>query len=69
MRALLRLSYIQQRWGNFDLDAVPHDPEARHLREMVLLDLNEVGLLPERLCEETCQIYNDYRETGWYEVL
>jgi len=69
MRALLRLSYIQQRWGNIDLDTVPDDPEAKHLREMVMLDLNEVGLLPERFCEETCQIYNDYREAGWCEVL
>ena len=69
MRALLRLAYIQQRWGTIDLDVAPDDPDAKQRREIVLTDLDVVGLLPERLREETDQIYRDYCQSGWNEVL
>jgi len=69
LRALLRLAYIEQRWGKIDLDTVPTDLDEKQRREIVLLDMMEVGLLPKRFNEETNQIRCDYRKTGRAIVL
>jgi hypothetical protein len=66
-RAILRLAYIEQRWGKIDLDTVPDDPDAKRRREVFLLDLWKAGLLPERFREETRQIDERYSQDMWYD--
>jgi len=68
-RAMLRLAYVEQRWGKIDLDIVPTDPDAVRRREVMILDLLEVMLLPKRFYEESCQIRNNYRQAGLYRLL
>jgi hypothetical protein len=68
-RAMLRLAYIEQRWGAVDLDFMSTDPDAKRRRELTILDLREVALLPERFYEESCQIDDNYRQTGWDRLL
>jgi hypothetical protein len=62
-RSILRLAYIEQRFGRVDLDTVPDDPTEQRRREIFLLDLWEVGLLPKRLYEETEQIRQKYYDS------
>ena len=68
-RAILRLAYVEQRWGKIDLDIVPDDPDAKHRREVALIDMLEIMILPEHLIKEACEISNDYAKKGRNQFL
>jgi len=64
-RAILRLAYVEQRWGKIDLDIVPDDPDAKHRREIALLDMLAIGILPKQFCEEADAITEHSRQNYW----
>ena len=65
--AMLRLLYLEMRWGQkFDPEVVPTDPDEKYRWDIAMIDMLAVGLLPERFCEQACQIHNDYAKNRWH---